>query len=54
MSRHDALGHNNDDEDNVHQLPFELRQQREDIKKRFEDWTLQKKLEEERARRRRM
>ena len=38
----------------MHQLPFELRNERELIKKRFEEHTLQKKLEEERARRRRM
>ena len=53
-SRHDAFGHNLDEDDNKHQLPFELRQEREQIKKRFEDYTMQKRIEEERARRRRL
>ena len=53
-SRHDAFGGNLDEEDNMHQLPFELRQEREQIKKRFEDYTAQKRAEEERARRRRL
>ena len=39
VSRHDAFGHNIDEDDNKHQLPFELRNEREQIKKRFEDYT---------------
>ena len=54
VSKNDAFGTTHDEEDNVHQLPFELRNERENIKKRFEDYTLQKRLEEERARRRRL
>ena len=52
QSRHDTYSHANDGDDNMNQLPFELRNEREQIKKRFEDWTLQKRLEEERAKRR--
>lgn len=50
VSRHDAFGLNMD-EDEIHKV--DIRQDREKIKKRFEDWTLQKKLEEEREKRRR-
>ena len=51
MSRHDAFGLNMD-EDEIYRV--DIRQEREAIKKRFEDWTLQKRLEEERQRRRRL
>ena len=42
------------EDDQSHSLPFELRQERDAIKKRFEDYTAQKRAEEERARRRRL
>jgi len=54
VSKNDAFGNNIDEQDNMHQLPFELRNERENTKKRFEEYTLQKRLEEERARRRRL
>ena len=50
VSRHDAFGLNMD-EDEI--LRVDMRQDREAIKKRFEDYTVQKRIEEERARRRR-
>ena len=53
VSKNDAFSNNIDEDDNMHQLPFELRNERDNIKKRFEDYTLQKRLEEERAARRR-
>jgi hypothetical protein len=43
-----------DEDDNMNQLPFELRNERDLIKQRFEAWTAQKRAEEERARRRRL
>ena len=54
VSKNDAFGNNAEEEDNMHQLPYELRNERDLIKQRFENYTLQKKLEEERARRRRL
>ena len=54
-SRQDGgLGGMVDEDDNMNQLPFELRNERDLIKQRFEAWTAQKRAEEERARRRRL
>ena len=51
VSRHDAFGLNMD-EDEIYRV--DIRQEREAIKKRFDHYKEQRRLEEERARRRRL
>ena len=54
-SRQDAFGNNIDDEEQYNKgVAFELKNEREMVKKRFEDYAAQKRAEEERARRRRL
>ena len=53
-SRQDVFGNNIDDDDQYNKgVQFELKNEREQVKKRYEDYAAAKRLAEERARRRR-
>ncbi len=54
VSRQDVFGNNIDDDEQYNKgVAFELRNEREQVKKRFDDYSHAKRIAEERARRRR-